>query len=254
MFYSFQSSLEQFDIFPILSLFLFKFDLSFTNSSWSVLLALFFYFILFFLSVPGKHATLKFNRIFYFYKNIYNVVLNMVLENAGKKGIFMFPYMYTLFVFILFINLFGMVPYNFTATSHLIFTFFLSFVTFLAINIIGFKIHKIEFFNLFLPQGAPFLLSPLLIPIETISYVFRVISLSVRLFANMMAGHTLLKVIAGFAWVMACKAIFVLNVVHIIPLLVVFLLVGLELGVAFIQAYVFTILSCIYLSDVISLH
>ena len=161
--------------------------------------------------------------------------------------------MFTLFTFILISNLIGLVPYSFTSTSHLIVTFFLAAMTFIGINIIGGQTHGVHFFSLFFPPGSPLGLAPLLIPIEIVSYIFRPISLSVRLFANMMAGHTLLKVIGGFAWNMMSSS-GLLFIAHFVPIFVLILLMGLELGVAIVQAYVFIILTCIYLSDAISLH
>jgi ATP synthase subunit 6 len=146
-----------------------------------------------------------------------------------------------------------MVPYSFTLTSHLIITFTLSLIIYIGFNLIGIKKHKLNFLNLLLPSGASIFLVPLLVPIELVSYIFRVISLPVRLFANMMAGHTLLKVIAGFAWSMLNVNSF-LFVAHFIPLILLVLLVGLELGVAMIQAYVFTILTCMYINDALNLH
>lgn len=247
------SSLEQFEIFPLLKLFVGPFDLSFTNSSLSFFISLSFFFFLFFVSSFFSFFSFKPNRFFAIFKILYSVTLGMVLENVGKSGKFFFEYIAFLFISLVFINVLGMIPYNFTPTSHLIVTFALAFMTFLIINLVGISIHKIKLFGLFLPNGAPFLLIPLLIPIEFISYVFRVISLSVRLFANMMAGHTLLKVIGGFSWTMLLNGGFFL-VLHLVPLFIVYLLIGLELGVALIQAYVFTILSCIYLSDVVVLH
>jgi ATP synthase subunit 6 len=156
--------------------------------------------------------------------------------------------MYTLFVFILINNLIGMVPYSFTVTSHLVVTFSLALTTYIGFNIIGIKKHKLHFFSLLLPSGASLALVPLLVPIELVSYIFRVISLPVRLFANLMAGHTLLKVIAGFAWSMVSLGS-IMIIIHFIPLLLLVLLVGLELGVAMIQSYVFTILTCMYIND-----
>ena len=126
-------------------------------------------------------------------------------------------------------------------------------MTFIGINIIGGQTHGVHFFSLFFPPGSPLGLAPLLIPIEIVSYIFRPISLSVRLFANMMAGHTLLKVIGGFAWNMMSSS-GLLFIAHFVPIFVLILLMGLELGVAIVQAYVFIILTCIYLSDAISLH
>ena len=147
----------------------------------------------------------------------------------------------------------GMVPFSFTVTSHIVVTLGLAMMAFLAINIIGIKTHGFHMLSLFLPSGAPIALAPLLVMIELVSYSFRVVSLALRLFANMMSGHCLLKILAGFAWTML-SAGGVLAFVHIMPLLVIFAIVGLELAIAFLQAYVFTVLLCIYLNDAISLH
>ena len=146
-----------------------------------------------------------------------------------------------------------MVPYSFTLTSHLIVTFTLALTIYIGFNIIGIQKHKLNFLSLLLPSGASLALVPILVPIELVSYIFRVISLPVRLFANMMAGHTLLKVIAGFAWAMLNSNIFIFFA-HFIPLFLLVILVGLELGVAIIQAYVFTILTCMYINDALNLH
>jgi len=149
--------------------------------------------------------------------------------------------------------LIGLIPYSFTVTSHIIVTFSLALIVFVGVNIVGINIHRVHFLNLFLPSGTALPLAFLLVPLEIVSFLSKPISLSVRLFANMMAGHTLLKVIAGFAWSMM-KGGGLLFVAHVLPLAVLFILVGLELGVAVIQAYVFTVLTCIYLNDSINLH
>lgn len=230
-----------------------NFDFSFNNAALATILAFGSIIFFFFVSIFYNTFSIYPNRYFHVYKSIFLMSVNMVLENAGKKGKFFVPYIFCLFFGLLSINVLGMIPYNFTPTSHLVITYFLASLTFVFINVIGIKIHGSKILGLFLPDGAPTALIPLLIPIEFISYAFRTISLSVRLFANMMAGHTLLKVIGGFSWKML-KAGGILVVFHFVPLVVVFLLIGLELGVAFIQAYVFTILSCIYLGDVIVLH
>ena len=161
--------------------------------------------------------------------------------------------MYTLFVFILMNNLIGMVPYSFTATSHLVVTFGLSLSLFIGITIVGFQTHGMHFFSFLLPKGAPLALAPLLVVLELVSYCFRAVSLGVRLFANMMAGHTLVKILSCFAWSMLSVG-GVLTIASSIPFAVVFALTGLEIGVACLQAYVFTILICIYLNDAINLH
>jgi len=162
-------------------------------------------------------------------------------------------HLYLLFLYILLVNLIGLVPYSFTVTSHLIITFTLSFSIFIGINIICINIYKSEMLSLFIPSNTSFGLALLLVPIEFVSYIFKPISLGVRLFANLMAGHTLLKVIVGFAWSMLLLENF-LSFFHLVPLLILVILMGLELGVAIIQAYVFTILTCIYLNDSINLH
>jgi ATP synthase subunit 6 len=138
-------------------------------------------------------------------------------------------------------------------TSHFIVTFSISFFIFIGMNIICVKTHKLEFFSLFLPSGTSVLLAFLLVPVELISYIFKPLSLAIRLFCNMMAGHTLLKVFAGFAWSLSGTT-GVLFLMHYVPLLILIPLFGLELGVALIQAFVFSLLTCIYLNDALNLH
>src|SRR5690349_2400723 len=186
-------------------------------------------------------------------KEHFLVVFNLISENIGVLGKKYFPIIFALFSFILFANLIGMVPYSFTITSHLILTFGCALLFFLGLNYIGIKKHKLHFLSLFLPSGSTVFLAIILIPIELISYFFRVVSLPVRLFANMMAGHTLLKVIAGFAWTMMAGNFFIF-VFHYVPTLLLIILMGLELGVGIIQAYVFSILVCMYLNDALNLH
>jgi ATP synthase subunit 6 len=180
----------------------------------------------------------------------------MVKENIGGnslKRIQFFPFVLSLFLFILIANLVGLIPYSSTITSYLIVTFAMAIMVLVGVNIIAGRYHGLVYFGHFLPAGCPFALYPLIIPIEFISYVFRVVSLSVRLFANMMAGHTLLAVLAGFGWTMV-NGNSVLFVLHILPIGVVFVLVFLETAVAIIQAYVFSILACMYLDEAINLH
>jgi len=186
-------------------------------------------------------------------ESIYETVSQLLFDNLNTEGEKYFPFISVLFCFILFSNLIGLVPYSFTITSHLIVTFTLSIAIFIGVNIIGIKKHKFHMLSLFIPANTSFGLALLLVPIEFVSYIFKPISLGVRLFANLMAGHTLLKVIVGFAWSMLLLED-LLSIGHLIPLLVLVLLMGLELGVAVIQTYVFTILTCIYLNDSIYLH
>jgi len=188
------------------------------------------------------------------FEMMYDFVRSLLHEQVGDKGKRYFPMVFCLFSFLLCTNLMGMIPYAFTATSHLIVTFSLSFMVFLAVTLIGFQTHGLHFFSFFLPPGAPLALSPFLVLIELISYAFRGISLGVRLFANMMAGHALLKILSGFAWTLLTLGGVLAPIGGLGVFLVVFALTFLEVGVACLQAYVFTILTCIYLSDAIHLH
>lgn len=237
------SPLEQFEILPIL-----KFPFIFTNSSLIFSLGLFFLYVFF--CVKMKFIPIRYQQIF---ETIFNTSIELTYSNIGKEGKHFVPLIFILFLFILICNLIGIIPYSFTLTSHLIVTFSLSLLVYFGFNFIGIKKHKQNFLNLLLPSGSSLLLVPLLVPIELISYIFRAISLPVRLFANMMAGHTLLKVIAGFAWAMLSVNSIVF-IAHFIPLILLVLLIGLELGVAIIQSYVFTILTCMYINDALNLH
>lgn len=147
-----------------------------------------------------------------------------------------------------------MIPYSFTVTSHIVVTFTLSLSIFIGVTLIGLKIHGLHFFSFFVPQGAPKLLLPLLVVIEAISYTARAFSLAIRLFANMMSGHTLLKIIASFGWTLITMGGIALPLLSVIPIALILAITGLEIGIAFLQAYVFTILTCIYLNDTIHLH
>jgi len=250
------SPLEQFEILPVISFYLGGLDFSITNEAVILFLIFFFVSTFFYSSFKQTDATLYVvpHRWQVIIEIIYKMVLSMISDNiSGKKGQLFFPLVFSVFFYVANLNLIGLVPYSFTLTSHLIVTFALAIAIFLGINIICVRIHGLEFFSLFFPSGTSLILGLLLVPIEIISYVFRPISLGIRLFANMMAGHTLLKVIAGFAWsLMGCTGI--LFLMHYVPLLILLPLFGLELAVGLIQAYVFTILTCIYLNDAINLH
>ena len=169
------------------------------------------------------------------------------------QRLFLKNVIFTTFLFLLSTNLIGMIPYSFTATSHMVVTFGLSLSLFVGVTLIGFQTHGLHFLSFLLPKGAPLALAPLLVVLELVSYSFRAVSLGVRLFANMMAGHTLVKILSGFAWTMLSVG-GVLAVASVVPFGVVLALTGLEIGVACLQAYVFTILLCIYLNDAINLH
>jgi F-type H+-transporting ATPase subunit a len=186
-------------------------------------------------------------------ESIYGSVVNLVRDQVGPTNEIYVPLIFALFNFILFSNLVGMVPYSFTPTSHLVLTISLSTAIFLAVTILGLQKHGVGFFAFFIPAGTPLGLVPLLVAIELISYLARALSLGLRLGANMIAGHTLLKIISTFTWQMVVAGP-VLLVVSILPLILLTALVALELGIAMLQAYVFTILTCSYLKDAIYLH
>ena len=249
------SPLDQFKIAPLISLQIAGFDFSFTNFLLVSLLTLFLIqTMVFLIKEPASNSFFVIpsgwqNLIEKLYALITQLLSDIVTTGSEKYV----PFCAVLFMFILSNNLIGMVPYSFTITSHITVTFFMSFSIFVALNIICFQRHGMHLFSLFLPANTGFFLALLLVPVELISYIARPISLGVRLFINLMAGHTLLKVIVGFSWSM----LLVENLtalMFIIPLLILVVLMGLELAVALIQAYVFVTLTCIYLNDSEALH
>ena len=248
--------LEQFQIISLLSVKVLCFDFSLTNMLFVNVIVLF----IFSSTVKFFSSTKNTANDFFLIPNVwqliletvYEVVSGLVFDNLNEEGEKYFPFISVIFTFILFNNLIGLVPYSFTITSHLIVTFILSFSIFIGAMLICVSKHKSQMFSIFLPANTSFGLALLLVPIELISYIFKPISLGVRLFANLMAGHTLLKVIVGFSWSMLLLENFI-SFIHIIPLLILVILMGLELGVAIIQAYVFTVLTCIYLGESINI-
>lgn len=239
------SPLEQFTIKRHFHLDLGTVDASFTNSSVSMVIVVILISALMIWGmsrramVPGRLQSTA--------ELAYEFIAGMVQENIGAKGKKYFPFIFSLFMFILFSNMLGMVPYQFTATSHIIVTFAMALFVFIGVTLIGLARHGLHFFSYFLPPGVPMWLAPLIVPIEVLSYLSRPISLSLRLFANMLAGHTMMKVFAGFVVALGFVAGWA-------PLLFVVALTGLEILIAFLQAYVFTILTCLYLSDAIHLE
>ncbi len=219
-------------------------DISFTNSALFMILATFVVGVFLTQSMSGRHLVPT--RIQSLAELSYEFIANMVRENVGPEGRPYFPFIFSLFMFILVGNLLGMIPYSYTFTSQIIVTFAMAITIFVAITIVALVKHGFHFFTFFFPSGAPVYMAPLLIPIEILSYLSRPVSLSVRLFANMMAGHTMMKVFGGF--------VVALGVFGVAPLLVLVALTGFEILVAVLQAYVFTILTCIYLYDAIHLH
>ena len=222
-------------------------DVSFTNSSLFMVLAVVVTSAFLILTMRG-HQMVP-GRLQSISEMLYEFVRNMVRDSTGPKGEKYFPFIFSLFIFVLVINMLGMLPlghYSFTPTSQIIVTFALAALIFVGVTIIGFWQHGIGYLKLFAPSGVPWYMLPIIIPIEIISYLTRPISLSVRLFANMMVGHTLLKVLGGFAGA--------LGVAGIGPLLLMIPFTGLELLVAFLQAFVFAVLTSIYLNDALNMH
>jgi F-type H+-transporting ATPase subunit a len=236
--------LEQFEIKPLIPLHIGGIDVSYTNSALFMTLAVVLATALVLLGtrraalVPGRWQSVT--------ELAYEAIANMIEENVGAEGMQYFPFIFTLFLFVLFGNLLGMVPYTFTYTSHVIVTFAMAAVVFVGVTLIGLTRHGFHFFTLFAPKGVPWILLLLLVPIELISYFIRPFTLSIRLFANMLAGHAILAVFAGF--------VTALGILGIAPLAMDVGFVLLEFLVAGLQAYIFTILTCLYLNDAIHLH
>nr|YP_009316291.1 ATPase subunit 6 [Peltigera dolichorrhiza]ANE20421.1 ATPase subunit 6 [Peltigera dolichorrhiza] len=184
------------------------------------------------------------------YATVHSIVINQI--NA-KKGQLYFPFIYTLFIFILINNLIGMIPYSFASTSHFILTFSISFTVVLGATILGLTKHGFKFFSLFVPAGCPLSLLPLLVLIEFISYIARNISLGLRLAANILSGHMLLNILSGFAYNILLSG-FIYIFVGLIPLAFIIAFSGLELGIAFIQSQVFVVLTSSYIKDAVDLH
>ncbi|MFZ4805783.1 MAG: F0F1 ATP synthase subunit A [Hyphomicrobiaceae bacterium] len=237
--------MHQFEIVRWAHLKLFGLDASFTNASFYMVLAVVLVTSFLVLSVRGR--ALVPTRSQSVAELLYEFVAKMVRQNVGHEGMKYFPFVFTLFIFILALNMLGMIPGTFTVTSHIIVTFALAATVFVVVTAIGFARHGLGYLKLFVPDGVPFWLMPLIVPIELISYLIRPISLSVRLFANMMAGHTMLKVFAGFAVSLPVVA-------KIAPVLFTVAFTGLEFVVAFLQAFIFTVLTCIYLNDAVNMH
>jgi F-type H+-transporting ATPase subunit a len=193
--------------------------------------------------VPGRWQSMS--------ESMYEFVGGLIKENVGDEGRKYFPFIFTLFMFTLFGNMLGLVPGSFTFTSHIIVTLVMATFVFLMVTLIGILKHGLHFFTFFVPTGAPVWLYPLMIPIEIISYLSRPVSMGVRLFANMMAGHTMLKVFAGFVFGIGTLTY---GVGSVLPVALMVALTGFEVLVAFLQAYVFTVLTCLYLNDSLHLH
>lgn len=239
------SPLDQFKVHELFNINLLGYDVSLTNSSVFMLIALLVIYVFFLLSF--RKPNLIPSRWQLAGEMVFSMITGMVDQNIGPKGAKFAPLIFSLFIFILVCNLLGMIPYGYTVTSHISVTFALAMLVFSIVTLLGFYIHKLHFFSLFLPAGTPWWLSPLMILIELFAYLARPVSLSLRLAANMVAGHVLLKVIAGFVVSLSIY-------LKIIPLPFIVILIGFEIFVAVLQAYIFSILACVYLNDAVNLH
>lgn len=250
--------MEQFEILPIVDLHLGSIDISLTNSALWMLIGTFAIIVFFFAAtrrvalIPGRIQSLA--EVFY------EFVADLVRDTIGQEGRKFFPYVFTLFIWILIMNLFGLLPsipvivphelHTFTPTSHLIVTLALAMVTISIVIVYGFWKNGLGFFKLFAPSGVPLWLMPILVPVEVISFLSRPLSLAIRLFANMFAGHVILKLFAGFV-VSLLSAGGAVMLFGIAPFFGAIAVTALEFLVAALQAYVFAVLTCIYLNDAV---
>ncbi|ESW93982.1 MULTISPECIES: F0F1 ATP synthase subunit A [unclassified Mesorhizobium] len=238
--------IHQFQIHPIIPIHIGGYDLSFTNSALFMLATVAVASAFLYLSTSGR--SLIPGRLQSVSEMAYEFVGNMLRDAAGTQGMKFFPLVFSLFMFVLVANLLGLFPYFFTVTSHIIVTFGLAALVIGTVIVYGFMKHGLGFLKLFVPKGVPIVMMLLVVPIEVISFVSRPVSLSVRLFANMLAGHITLKVFSGF--VVSLSALGTLGIAgSVLPLAMAVALTALELLVALLQAYVFAVLTCMYLND-----
>lgn len=253
MFFIF-SPLDQFNILNYISLnipFLINLNISLTNIGLYVSLS---FIIIISLHLFANNDKIIPNKWSIFLETLYASIHSIVISQINnKKGQDYFPFIYSLFVFILINNLLGMIPYNFASTSHIMLTFSISFTIVLGSTILGLNIHKLKFFSLFVPSGCPLALLPALVLIEFISYLARNVSLGLRLSANILSGHMLLSILSGFCYNIMTSGI-IYFFVSLIPLAFIIAFSGLELGISFIQAQVFVVLTSSYIKDSLELH
>ena len=241
--------LAQFQVKPLVSIDAFGYDVSFTNSALFMVLSV---ALIAFVTMFGmRKKALVPGRFQGFVETVYEFVENMVVDNAGKDSLKYMPLVFSIFLFILFGNLLGMIPKSFTFTSHIFTTFAMALIVFVSVVIIGFARHGLHFFSLFMPKGAPVGVAQFVFVLELMSFLIRPFTLAIRLAANMTAGHIVLKVIAGLAATSAVSAGLGLA---ILPTGLLIALTGLEFFVALLQAYIFSILTCVYLNDAVNLH
>lgn len=237
--------LEQFRILVLKKCIVDCHDFSLTNTGIILFLILFIFYLFFYLNL--KDTLYLPSRWQFMMENIYAFVIQLLKQQVTNiMALKYFPLVFFVFIFILTCNLIGLLPYGFTITGHIIVTFQIAFSIFVGITIIGFFNNKIKFLNLFVPSGVPSVLMPFLVIIEFVSYLIRPFSLAVRLFANMLAGHTLLNILSAFTFNVFKNYV----LLSFLPFLFIFFIVILEFSIAFVQAYIFSILLCIYLNDV----
>lgn len=240
------SPLDQFEVKKIIDLNFGAFDISFTNSSLFMVLTTFI--AIAFMLFATRQKSLVPSKLQMMAESVYNFIVDMIKSNIGNEGNRFFPLVFSLFIFIVLCNMLGLLPYSFTVTSQFIVTLSLALVAFTTVTIFAIYRNGISgFFHMFLPSGVPALLAPFIFIIEFLSYLIKPATLSIRLFANMVAGHVLLKVVAGF--ILSLGVIF-----GVFPFLFTLIIFGFELFVALLQAYIFTVLVCAYLGDVTKEH
>jgi len=253
--FNIHNPLEQFEIVKFIAMegpLFGYFQIGLTNIGFYLLLASLFLILLHLLY--NREGVLGLgNTLMLCMESLFGFVLQLVKNQVGPTGQPYFPALYSLFLFILFLNLIGLIPYSMTATAHFVLTLGFSVTIILGVTILGFHRHGLHFFSLFVPAGTPLPLVPMLVLIESVSYLARAISLGVRLSANMIAGHILLHLIASFSWKFITGSLLGFLLAPV-PLILLSLLFGLEIGVAIIQAFVFVLLTCSYINDAISLH
>ena len=243
--------LHQFEIQPIVPLHIGNIDVSYTNSSLWMTIGVLFSILM--LTIAVRPHALVPGRLQMASEMLYNFIASMIRENIGPKGRKFFPLVFTLFVVVMMGNSLGLLPFSFTYTSHIIVTVALALMIFAMVIVLGLIKHGLHFFTLFVPPSTPMWLLPLIFTLELVSFFVRPVTLSVRLFANMMAGHIVLKVFAAFS--VSALALGTAGwIAGLVPMLFNSLLIGFELLIAYLQAYVFAVLSCIYLKDALELE
>lgn len=249
------SAFEQFEIMRIIPLHIFgNFDISITNSTVFIMIALIFYIFLYQTSgvkegylVPTRWQGVK--------EIIYETILGIVQDNIGKEkeNLKYFPFIYSIFMIIVLMNVFGIIPYTFSPTAHIAVTFGLSLSIFIGVTLLGMVNYGANYFSMFMPAGSPLVLAPFMIVIELVSHTAKAVSLGVRLAANITAGHILFAILSGFTWTMLTSG-GLLAIASVFPMLIVLFITVIEMAVAVIQAYVFSLLTAIYISESVHLH